>query len=154
MSALCAVQLHTWTHTVSNKVRPPLIWCPTQRLLPPRRQYSNSLLNLPLQSWTTLHWETLNLGPQIGSWKPPGSEVVAGRVHVSHGSLHISPQPCSTTPIPLRWWVDYWALVFQHFLVQLQTRPPSVGKCHHHFYANSCQIVSVKRVLYFWNAIT
>ena len=129
VSALCSVQLHTWTDAASNKVRLPLIWCPTQRLLLPSRQYSNSLLDQPLQSSATLCRETLNLGPRQALLNthstPLGTEVVAGWVHISHGSLHISPpQPCSTTPIPLRWQVDYWALVFLHSPAQLQV---SVG---------------------------
>lgn len=95
VSALCSVQLHTWSDAVSNKVRPPLMWCPTQRLLPPSRQYSNSLLDLPLQSSATQHRETLNLGPRqalLNAHSPPlGSEVLAGWVYISHGGLHISP---------------------------------------------------------------
>ncbi len=75
MPALCSVQLHTWTDAVSNKDGPPLIWCPTQRLLPLSRQYSNSLLDLLLQSSATLHRETLNLGPRqalLNTHSPPG----------------------------------------------------------------------------------
>lgn len=71
----CSVQLYTWTDAVSNKVGPPLIWCSTQRLLPRSRQYSNSLLDLPLQSSATLRRETLNLGPRqalLNTHSPPG----------------------------------------------------------------------------------
>lgn len=139
MSALHAVHLHTWPHAASNKVRPALIWCPTQRLHPPSRQYSNSLLDLPLQSWATLRWETLNLGPRqapLNTHSPPG-QWGGGWMSPckSRWPAHIStsaPQHRHTYPPPgERWIIEHW--YFCIFLVQLQTRPLSVGKRHQDF---------------------
>lgn len=51
------------------------MWCPTQRLLPLSRQYSNSLLGLHLQRCATLCRETLNSGPRqalLNTHSPPG----------------------------------------------------------------------------------
>lgn len=73
--ALCSVHLHTWPDAVSNKEGLSLMWCPTQRLLPLSRQYSNSLPGLPLQRCATLCRETLNSGPRqafLNTHSPPG----------------------------------------------------------------------------------
>lgn len=75
MCAPCSVHLHTWPDAVSNKEGLSLMWCPTQRLLPLSRQYSNSLLGLPLQRCAALCWETLNSGSRqalLNTHSPPG----------------------------------------------------------------------------------
>lgn len=75
MCAPCSVHLHTWPDAVSNKEGLSLMWCPTQRLLPLSRQYSNSLLGLPLQRCAALCRETLNSGSRqalLNTHSPPG----------------------------------------------------------------------------------
>lgn len=73
--ALWSVHLHTWPDAISNKEGLSLMWCPTQGLLPLSRQYSNSLLGLPLQRCATLCRETLNSDPRqalLNTHSPPG----------------------------------------------------------------------------------